>query len=103
MDPDSSVRIELCYLQEIGLTLNTFYQLHMVATISPRYMNYIPGEVVKAGLRSDGARSKGEFYWNFRISLKTSKKTIFFDSHSHDVELVSQNEGKTISEIVMSK
>ena len=66
-------------------------------------MNYIPGEQLKAALRNEGARTKGDFYWNFRISLKTTKKVVFFDSHTHDVEMVSQNDNKTESEFVMAK
>lgn len=74
----------------------------MVGTISPRYMNHIPGFAIKAGLRSEAAKAKGEFYWNFRIDLKTSRKVIFFDSKSHDLQLISQNDPKTESQFVMS-
>ncbi len=93
--PKETVRIEIVYLQELTLACNTFYQLHMVGTISPRYMNYIPAEQIKAGLRNEAAKVKGGFYWNFTISLRTSRKVIFFDSNSHDIELISQNDSCT--------
>ena len=67
----------------------------MVGTISPRYMSHIPAEKLRAGLRNEAARAKGDFYWNYTINLKTSRKNIFFDSHTHDLELFFQNDSKT--------
>ena len=67
----------------------------MIGTISPRYMNYVPGEKLKEGLRNKAARTRGDFYWNFSISLKTTRKTVFFDSHTHKLDLISQNDLKT--------
>ena len=32
----------------------------MSGTISPRYMNYIPGEIIRAGFRNQGAKAKGD-------------------------------------------
>lgn len=93
--PKESVRIEISYLQELSLSCNMFYQLHVVGTISPRYMRYIPAEMIKGGLRNEGAKASGQFYWNFTISLKTSRKAIFFDSNSHDIQLVCQNDAQT--------
>ena len=81
--PKETVRIEIVYLQELTLSCNTFYQLHMVGTISPRYMNYIPAEQIRAGLRNDAAKVKGDFYWNFTISLRTPRKVVFFKSNTH--------------------
>ncbi len=51
--PKGTVRVELVYLQELDVISSTFYQFHMVGTITPRYMNHIPGEVIKAGLRNE--------------------------------------------------
>ena len=101
--PKEAVKIEISYLQELSLSCNTFYQLHMSGTISPRYMNHIPGEVIKAGFRNEGAKSKGDLFWNFRITLKTTNKVIFFDSHTHGIELISQNKIGTESEFVLGK
>ena len=87
--------IEVSYLQELSLAVNSFYQLTMAGTISPRYMNYIPGESLKAGLRNEGAKVKGDLYWNLRISLKATRKVVFFDSQTHNIDLVSQNDKGT--------
>lgn len=40
--PRSKVNITIALVQELGLGLNTFYQLQVPSTISPRYMNRIP-------------------------------------------------------------
>lgn len=74
-----------------------------MGTISPRYMNYISEEAIHNALRNDKARSEGLFYWNFKITLKTTRKVPFFDSNSHDIELISQNDTKTESIFAMSK
>jgi len=42
--PNQPVKIEIVYLQELSLSYNTFYQLHLPGTISPRYVNHIPNE-----------------------------------------------------------
>ena len=68
-----------------------------MGTISPRYMNYVPGEKLKEGLRNEAARTRGDFYWNFSISLKTTRKTVFFDSHTHKLDLFAQNDSKTMT------
>jgi len=49
------------------------------------------------------ARAEGRFYWNFKISLKTSRKVHFFDSNTHDIDLLSQNDSKTESVFAMAK
>ena len=100
--PGEEVIIELFYLQELSLSCNTFYQLKLVGKLSPRYLKYIPQEVVRGGFGSKVARVKGDFFWNFRISLRTSRKTIFSDSHTHQLQLLSQNDSKTEQEFAMN-
>ncbi len=81
-----------------------FYKLHLMGTISPRYMNYIPNEVIEYGFKNyDAMKVQGKFYWNFTIILKTSRKLHFFNSNSHEVILLSQNDSKTEALIQMTK
>lgn len=49
------------------------------------------------------AKAEGKFYWNFEILVKTSRKLSFFDSHTHDIELLSQNDTQTYSSFAMTK
>ncbi|HMT72175.1 MAG TPA: hypothetical protein PKD16_18540 [Saprospiraceae bacterium] len=44
---------------------------------------------------------KAEFNWTFKIDLKTTKKVIFFDSPSHNITLLNQNEKGTETLLVM--
>jgi hypothetical protein len=101
--PREEVRIELVFMQELTLANNTFYQLRLFGTISPRFLNHIPKESFLEGFRNPSAKSTGAFYWNFSISLRTCKKVVFFDSNSHDISLVSQNEPQTSLELAMEK
>ena len=39
LGPGEEVKINISYLQELNVEQNTFYQLHIPSTISPRYMN----------------------------------------------------------------
>ena len=58
---------------------------------------------MKAGLRNEDAKVKGDLYWDFRISLRTTRKVVFFDSHTHDINLASQNDTCTETELVLGK
>jgi hypothetical protein len=37
----------------------------------------------------------GDYFWSFKISLKTAKKVVFFSSPSHEIKLVSHNHNAT--------
>ena len=84
--PNQPVKIEIVYLQELSLSYNTFYQLHLPGTISPRYVNHIPNEqIVKGYKKKEGAQTEGTFTWSFKINLRTTRKVNFFDSHTHSI------------------
>lgn len=38
---------------------------------------------------------KGQFYWDFKITINASRKITFFESQSHGLTLISQNDQKT--------
>ena len=40
--PKGSVKIEISYIEELGIVLNTFYTFNFLSKLSPRYMNSIP-------------------------------------------------------------
>lgn len=96
-------------MQELTLSYNMFYQLHFPGTISPRYLNHVPKEEILMGYRREGFNKiqsigvQNTFTWTFKISLKTSRKVTFFDSHTHDIELISQNDPATESVFVLEK
>jgi hypothetical protein len=89
-------KIEIAYLQELSLSYNTFYELHLPATIAPRYFNSIPKEQVLAGYRKISALgTEGAFNWSFQISLRTTRKVTFFGSHTHNLQTIAQNDACT--------
>lgn len=88
-------------------TLNTFYQLHVPALISPRFMNKVEGvtKVTEQSVNRDKGVSSGkaDYDWTFKISIRTSRKLVFFDSPSHSVTMISQNQLGTETVLVMDK
>ena len=89
--PNELVSIEIAYLQELTLSCNTFYELLMMGTISPRYMNHIPQEKIISGFNKKVSQRRGEFYWYFNIHLKASRTIIFSKSQSHPLKILSSN------------
>lgn len=84
---------------------NTFYRLQIPSTISPRYMNSVEGTTkITEYLQSKGWLSgKPNYDWTFKIELRTTRKVVFFDSPTHDITLLSQNELGTETILVMEK
>ena len=82
--------------------MNSFYKLIVPSTISPRYINDAEGFIDYIG-KPVKLSGKATFTWNFKITLKTSHKVVFFDSPSHIIDLLSQNEDGTETLIVMTK
>ena len=103
--PKTEFQVKVSMLQEMSISLNTFYKLIVPGSISPRYMNRVDGLLsVPEHMKQKGVSSgKADFTWNFKISLKTTRKVIFFDSPSHQIKLVKQNDQGTESEFVMEK
>lgn len=54
-----SVDIEIVFLQELTISYNTFYELQMIGTISPRYMNHIRFEQIKKAFANTDQKVKG--------------------------------------------
>lgn len=100
--PNERVKIEIVYLQELSLSNNTFYQLKILASASPRYLNHIPREVIKKSY-GNISKPKDLFHWSFKIYLRTTRKVVFYDSNTHPLVLVAQNDTKTISEFRLAE
>lgn len=69
--------------------MNTFYQVRVPSTVSPSFIKDHPQNL--------------PYTWSFMISLKTTHKTTFFDSPTHQISLVSQNQAGTESEFEMQQ
>lgn len=74
--------------------MSSFYKLIVPSTISPRYMNDSEGFIDYIG-KPVKSSAKANFTWNFKITLKTNRQVVFFDSSSHKIDLLSQNENAT--------
>ena len=81
--------------------MNSFYRLHVPSVISPRYMNSAKRNIheifseekkrQKEEIPSKKSlKASGNFKWNFEITIKSDKKINFFESPSHELELLNQ-------------
>jgi hypothetical protein len=86
-------------MQEMSLAYNTFLQLRVAGTISPRYLSHIPEKDLKAGLRSLTVNTQGCFFWDLRVSLRTSRPVTLAESNTHVLEKISQEEGRRRTEL----
>lgn len=50
--PGEKVSIEVSYIEELALSLNTFYRFAFPVKNNPRYMNAIPDQQFRGALRN---------------------------------------------------
>lgn len=105
--PQTEFTITIFMLQEMQISLNTFYKLQIPSTISPRYMQRSDYneqvEVPKQVKNKTNLSAKPDFKWSFKIDLITTKKVIFFNSPSHNITLLNQNPNVTEILLVMDQ
>jgi hypothetical protein len=98
--PNEEVKISVSYLQELNIEQNTFYQFHLPATISPRYMN---SDHVGKPFDGKVTSAIGEYTWSFKVTLLTSRSLVFCKSTSHELTQTSQNQSKTETVLTLAK
>jgi hypothetical protein len=72
--PNESVDIEIAYIEELGLALNTFYTFNFLSKLSPRYVNSIPKQDLINAFRKPVKTVGGSFEWDFRMRVRSSRK-----------------------------
>ena len=77
-------------MQEMTISLNTFYRVQIPSTISPRYASHA-FEKLQKDKKNINKSGKPDFTWTFKVELKTTRKVLFFDSPTHEINLLSQN------------
>ena len=83
LGPGEEVAVELCYAEELSVSLNTFYQFTLVPRLTPRYVNSLPAEHLLSAFRRTAKTAAGEFEWDFRLSLRAARRITSFVSPSH--------------------
>lgn len=101
--PQTEFSVKVGYLQEMQISMNTFYRLLVPSTISPRYLNKVENILkVPEHMQQKGELSgKADFTWSFKIDLRTSRKVVLCQSPSHKIKMISQNKECTESLFVM--
>lgn len=92
----------------LEVSLNTFWQLMIPSTISPRYMNdkAPPFEFPEmAKIREQVNVELPKYTWSFKLSVSTNpnKRIVHCQSRSHDLLQLSINESKTETTFVMEE
>ena len=103
--PKSEFTVSISFMQEMRMSLNTFYKVQVPSTISPRYTSHAFEQLEKdRKARLEGSKvAEPNFTWSFKVEVRTTRKLIFFDSPSHDLTLISQNQSATETVLVMSQ
>lgn len=89
IDPGIEVKIEISYIEELKITMNTFYAFSLQAKIYPRTFNFFnlhPNQEVSIA---------GQFHWDFLLKVKSSKKIVKYNVLSQNLKLNSYNAGDT--------
>lgn len=97
--PETKVVITISFVQEMTLSVNTFYRIQIPSTISPRYMNSVPLSQVKKNqletplLMDPNTKISQlpEFTWNFKINLWAHRKIAYFNSTTHKLKELFKN------------
>ena len=79
-------------MEELSITLNTFYYFTLVPRLTPRYLNSIPYQDILNAFRQSVKTVDGEFEWDFRLSLRTARKITSFKSPTHTIVTEKAND-----------
>ena len=77
------------------MVYSSLFEIRMMSSVSPSYIKALSNQQVMDGFRNEEAKASAQFYWDFRICLRASRKITFFESQSHQLELVHKNDSMT--------
>ena len=89
--------VEGINLRVIAQNFSKSVTLSPLVTSSTPIMNRVNGDLKKSEFMKEKnlPNEKPNFDWTFKIELKTTRKVVFFDSPSHNITLLNQNEKGT--------
>lgn len=87
--PLSEFTVKISFLQEVPTISNSFYDLFVPSTISPRYIDKMVGKYRGLDKKKIEVSSKTEFTWNFKILLRMSNKITLNRSSTHELQTIS--------------
>lgn len=99
--PKEEVKIQISYIEELGITLNTFYRFDLISKVYPRFINTISKQDMLATFRNNAQTVRGQFQWNFQLKIKTTRKIVAFKSTTHKLKIVGKNDAETSLELTM--
>ena len=86
IERNEEVKINISFIHEVSLVLNTFYEFRLPTTITPRYISRRDYKYVHESFGANAASYRGICYWNINIKIRSSRKlkTIFSKTHAID-------------------
>ena len=83
--PGVEVNIEISYVEELKITMNTFYAFSLQTKIFPKALDLI-------NLNQNQAVNVVEqFQWNFMLKVKSTRKIVKYNVLSQNLKLNSYN------------
>ena len=67
----------------------------MATGIHPRYIGHLPDHLLRDSFASRLVEEKVQFFWDLRVTIRSSKKVVFHRSPSHSLRVLSQNDAQT--------
>jgi hypothetical protein len=77
------------------LSLNTFYQFTLIPKLTPRYVNKISQKDYLNAFRNTIKTVDGDFQWDFKLTLRASRKVNSFKSPTHKLVIEKKDDMDT--------
>lgn len=104
--PKSIVTIEIEFIQELEVVMNTLYKLRIPSVISPRYINdkIQKEEPWYQSIAKYISPSQTEltYTWTFNLKLLSESPLVFNNSSTHDLLQTSVNPTQTEADFILS-
>lgn len=85
IDPGVEVKIEISYIEELKVTMNTFYAFSLQTKMFPRTHDFVNSHKNQVVSRTE------QFQWNFLLKVKSSRKIARYNVLSRNLKLNSYN------------
>lgn len=90
------MEIVIEYVQELEVSLCSFWKFTAYSTISPRYLNDVPASSMSIEYEApnmlppiSATTSRPMYTWSFQVTVRSSKPISYYNSTSHQLAHIS--------------
>lgn len=90
------MEIVIEYVQELEVSLCSFWKFTAYSTISPRYLNDVPDSSMSIEYEApnmfppiSATTSRPTYTWSFQVTVRSSKPISYYNSTSHQLAHIS--------------